>query len=142
MLLKEVNAFVSEQNPFIRMLNIQVTNISNGKAEATMPVMELHTNIHKTVHGGAIATLADTVMGLTCATVDKRVVTIDMSINYIRSVGAPNTLKAIGMLLHAGHNTMVVEAEVLDVCNKLIAKARGTFFVVGDAAEVVKASVI
>ena len=37
----------------------------------------------------------------------------------------------MGKVIHQGRNTMVVEAEICDGNGSLLAKARGTFFVVG-----------
>jgi acyl-CoA thioesterase len=97
-----------------------------------MPVnQDIHTNLYGAVHGGALASLADTAMGIACATVGKRVVTLEFNMNYIRSAIVQPAIEAIGVVIHNGSSTMVTECEILDQENALLAKARATFFIIG-----------
>jgi len=121
-----------DRNPFVGLLRMKIEALREGEAELSMPVIqEVHTNLFGVAHGGSLASLADTVMGVACATKRSRVVTIDMNINYIQSAPSGESVKARGWIIHHGKNTMVVEAEILDGSGQLLAKARGTFFVVG-----------
>lgn len=124
---------IYERNSFVRLLDMEITSLKEGEAVITMPVNpDKHTNLYNAVHGGAVASLADTVMGVACATTGNRVVTIDLNINYIKNAAAHETITATGKVIHCGRQTMVVEAEVLaGDANRLIAKARGTFMVIG-----------
>lgn len=84
--LKKQLTKLYDQNSFVRLLDMKIVEISEGKAVLTMAVdPNKHTNLYHVLHGGAQASLADTVMGVACATLGKRVVTIDMNINFIKS---------------------------------------------------------
>jgi acyl-CoA thioesterase len=61
-----------------------------------------------------------------------------MNINFIKSIEAKGTIKAIANVIHHGRNTIVAEAEVFILGSELAAKARGTFFVIGNLEELAK----
>jgi acyl-CoA thioesterase len=121
-----------DRNPFVRFLQLKVESVSEGSVVVTMPVStDVHTNLYDIAHGGALAGLADTAMGIACASMGKRTVTLDISMNYIRAAGVQPVIKAHGKVVHNGKTTMVVEVDIVDAAEKLIAKSRATFFVVG-----------
>jgi len=124
------------QNAYVNLLDMRIDNIQEGMASVTMPVApDKHTNLYKCIHGGAVASLADTVMGIACATTGNRVVTIDLNINYISNAAQNDIIRGTGTVIHCGRKTMVVECEILAHNSKLIAKSRGTFMVIGKFEE-------
>ena len=120
-----------ESNPFVSLLQMKITQLETDMIELSMPITSNHTNLYDTVHGGALASLADTAMGMACSLTGKKVVTLEMNLNFVRAAGRRKSLHAIGRVLHNGRQTLVAEAEIFDNENKLVTKARGTFFVVG-----------
>ncbi len=131
-MLKKYLAEIYQINPFVNLLKMQISDIGEGRVELTMPIIqEVHTNLYGVAHGGAIASLVDTAMGIACATVGKRVVTLELNLNYMRSAVVQPAVKAIGVVIHNGSRTIVAECEVFDRENALLAKARATFFVIG-----------
>lgn len=123
---------VYERNSFVRLLDITIAEMGEGYAILNMPVdPEKHTNLYYALHGGALASLADTAMGVSCATLGNRVVTVEMNINFIKSAGKGEIVRAQGKVIHAGRQTMVVECDMHDSSGSLLGKARGTFMVVG-----------
>ena len=121
-----------QRNAFVQHLEIRLASLAFGKVTMFMPVKpEKHTNLYGVAHGGALASLADVVMGIACATYGNRIVTMELNINYLKN-GQPNSdLHATGSVIHAGRQTMVAEGEIYDDQRVLLAKARGTFFVTG-----------
>lgn len=80
------------------------------------------------VHGGIIATLADTVMSAAAATTNGNIYrTVDISLNYFAPVFEVVELRADGYVVHPGNTIAVVEASLYNNEGKLIAKSRGTF---------------
>jgi acyl-CoA thioesterase len=131
--LKQILNRVYEANPFVQLLQMKITDMGPGLVTLQMPVVEdKHTNLHGFAHGGAEASLADTAMGLVCATFDKKVVTLNMSMNYLKPALAGELVKAVARVVHNGRTTLVVEADLLDQSGTLLAKSMGTFFVVGN----------
>jgi len=55
-----------------------------------------------------------------------------MNINFIRGAKPGGNIYARATVLHHGKKTLVVEAEIVNEAEQLIAKSRGTFFVVGN----------
>lgn len=128
--------FIYDHNPFVKLLEIEIISIDNGSTKLLMPVvLGKHTNLHEIAHGGAIASLADTAMGVACGTLNQKVVTMDMNINFVEGAKAGGIIYAYSKVIHQGRNTLVVEAEVVNAEAKLLAKSRGTFFVVGKFLE-------
>ncbi|WP_425058257.1 Acyl-coenzyme A thioesterase PaaI [Sporomusa carbonis] len=124
---------IYNQNPFVDLLQIKIVELQEGAAKLTMPVVNAkHTNLYNVAHGGALASLADTAMGVACATTGKKVLTLDMNMNFIRSAKPRETISAVGRVVHNGTHTMVAETDIVDSMNNLILKARATFFVIGN----------
>ena len=122
---------IYELNPFVVLLNMKLDRLGLGEADLSMPVPHQLTNFFGMLHGGALASLADTTMGVSCVTLGKRVMTLDMNINFIRGGQEGETLQSRAKVIHNGNKTLVVENEVVNQEGILLAKARGTFFVVG-----------
>ena len=122
---------IYKQNPYVNLLDINLVQLDEGYAELSMPIMNKHTNLYNVAHGGALASLADTCMGVACATTGKKVVTLEMNMNFIKGAVPQLELRGIGKIIHNGKSTIVAEGQILDSQNNMIATARGTFYVTG-----------
>src|SRR5215470_6585425 len=114
---------------FSALMGFQVAKLSNGGAILTVTTGNRHRQIHEVMHGGVLAALADTASAVAAYTVvppGTEVVTIELKINYLLPV-AGGKVKAEGKVLRAGRNFIVVECEVIDQQNALVAKALLTF---------------
>lgn len=120
------------QSSFVKLLRMKLERVEPGLAEVSMPIDPAsHTNLYGVSHGGSLASLADTAMGAACASLGRRVVTLDLNMNFLKAAPAGTEVRAIGKILHNGRQTLVAECEVFGVEDRLLTKARGTFFVVG-----------
>ncbi|MDF2566294.1 MAG: phenylacetic acid degradation-related protein [Massilibacillus sp.] len=118
-------------NPFVKQLEIKLVKAQVGRVEMLMPIdSDFHTNVYKIAHGGALMSLADTAMGATCLTLNKKVVTLEFNINCIKGAPSNCSVLAIGQVIHNGASTIVVEADIIGENGEFYAKARGTFFVI------------
>lgn len=119
-----------EDNPFVKQLKIQLIDVQVGRVELKMPIDgDFHINAYGIAHGGALMSLADTAMGATCLTLNKKVVTLDFNINCIKGAPCNCLVIATGKVVHNGARTVVVEADIMGEKGEIYAKARGTFFV-------------
>ena len=103
-----------------------------GHAVFRMPVLDLHKQIHRVVHGGVLAMLADTAGGFAAflaAPVGARVVTIEMKINFLEAV-EHGEIKADARVLRQGRSTSVVDCDVRDEDQRLVSKALMTFAII------------
>jgi uncharacterized protein (TIGR00369 family) len=117
-------------NP-VNHFGFQLAKAERGRAVFRMPVLELHKQIHRVVHGGVLASLADTAGGFAAflaAPPGSRVLTIEMKINFLEGV-EHGEIKADARVIRQGRNTSVVECDVTDQDGRLVSKALMTFAV-------------
>lgn len=110
---------------------ITVEDAVRGHVTLAMSAAEEHLNLQGLVHGGVLATLLDTAMGLAVRSAldpGRRHVTIEMSVHYLRPAH-PGRLVAHGRTLRVGRTIAFAEAEVLDEEGRALASATGTFSV-------------
>lgn len=120
-----------QQMPFAGKLGFTVRDVQQNQVILEMPIIaEEHANLLGVVHGGVLMALADTAMGFACANQGSLPTTIDMNINFIKSIEAKGKIRASANIIHHGRNTIVAEAKVFSPGNELAAKARATFFVI------------
>jgi acyl-CoA thioesterase len=115
----------------INHFGIQLVKAERGRAVFRMPVLELHKQIHRVVHGGVLAMLADTAGGFAAflaAPAGARVVTIEMKINFLEGV-EHGEIEADARVLRQGRTTSVVDCDVTDEGGRLVSKALMTFAV-------------
>jgi len=130
---QEYFAATLRQMPFARSLGFEVREILPNQVVLEMPIVaEQHANLLDVVHGGVLMSIADTAMAFACGNMGIMPTTIDMNINFIKSIKAAGSIRAVASILHHGRHTIVAEAELYGVDRELAAKARGTFFVVGN----------
>jgi acyl-CoA thioesterase len=114
---------------FSVLVGLEVERLYDGGAVLGMTVNEHHLQIHNVVHGGVIATLADTAGALAAYTVSAlgaELATIELKINYLLPI-AEGKVEAEGKVLRAGRNFIVVECDIRNAQGQLAAKALMTF---------------
>ena len=122
-------------NTIIDYLNIDVIPMDNEEIRIELSVKESHTNFCDICHGGVLTTMADTAMGGLCFALNKKVVTMNLTIDFIHAVPMMTKVIAVPRMLHNGRTTMLCECDMVDGEGKLFAKAHATFFVIGPFIE-------
>jgi uncharacterized protein (TIGR00369 family) len=110
----------------------QLVKGEQGRAVIRMPVLDLHKQIHRVVHGGVVAMLADTAGGFAAFLAEPegtRVVTIEMKINFLEPV-EHGEITADARVIRRGRTVSVVDCNVTDGDDRLVAKALMTFAVI------------
>lgn len=123
------------ENPFVEKLMIKVDTVEMGRVVLWMDVEYLHINYYHIAHGGALMSLADTSMGATCLSCNKKVVTQSFSMNFVKAAPMGKRVIAVGRVLHNGSRTMTCETELINEEGQLLCKASGSFFVIGTFTE-------
>jgi len=119
---------------FSVLVGFAVERLYQGGAVLSMRVDDRHRQIHNVVHGGVIASLADTAGAIAAYTVSAlgiELVTIELKINYLLPI-ADGKVEAEGRVLRAGRNFTVVDCDVRNGQGELAAKALITFGVAGN----------
>jgi len=113
--------------PLHALLGLDLPHEEHGKLVVEMPVREEAFGTTGNLHGGAIATLIDVASASAAARSssfvpgENTMVTADLHVRYL---GRPktDTIRAEAKVVHAGRTLVVVECEVLDGEDRLIAK--------------------
>ena len=129
--LARASEHLRHSNP-INHFGFVLERAERGRAVFRMPVLELHKQIHRVVHGGVLAMLADTAGGFAAflaAPLGSRVATIEMKINFLETV-EHGEIKADARVLRQGRTTSVVDCDVTDGNRRLVSKALMTFAII------------
>lgn len=116
---------------FYRWAGVEIVDAAPGRAEVAFEAGPEHVNLQGLVHGGMLATLADTAMGLAIRTVlepDRRHVTVQLGVEFL-APGRPGRIVARGRSVKVGRQLGFAEAEIVDARGKLLARAHSTLSV-------------
>lgn len=123
------------QTPILEnFLELQVIELAEGKVIYSTKIIDKHSNLYGFVHGGTLASISDVAMGVSCITLGKRVVTIDMSISYIKNAPTGSTLTAVGEVISNGKTIMRAVGEIFNK-QQLLVRSQASYFVTGDFCE-------
>ncbi|MGH9865911.1 MAG: PaaI family thioesterase [Candidatus Acidiferrales bacterium] len=114
-----------------RQFGFRLDDAGPGRAVLKMKVLPKHKQIHGVVHGGVLASIADTAGGLATylsLPPGSRTATVEMKINFLEPVQR-GTIFAEARVIRLGKYLAVVECDVADDRGKLVAKALMTFSV-------------
>ena len=110
-------------------LGARLGEVEPGSVEVQLDVGTDHLNLFGTLHGGLIATLADTATGLAMLTsLDDGMthVTTSLSVTFLAPARS-GTVTARGRVLKRGRRFGYAEADVVDADGALLARAAATF---------------
>lgn len=120
------------RNTMVDYLGIEFTEIGDRHMSAKMPVDRRTNQPMGIVHGGATATLAETVASAAanyCIEKGKICVGLDLNINHIRAISS-GFVTAKATPLHLGKSTQVWEIKIQNEAGQLISAARLTIAVI------------
>lgn len=122
---------VVESAPYYQLLQITLDQIDVGFARFRMPFRKELTHPYGIVHGGAIASLADTAVAFALMTMiqpGERVTTVEFKINFLSSV---HNEEMIGeaRIVNKGRSLVMADMEVKNKDGKLIAKGLATYMI-------------
>src|SRR4029077_779920 len=116
--------------PYVRLLRMRFIAVSDGSATFEMPATSDLYNPNNVVHGGALASLADSAMGFAVFSTlspGENFTTAELHVNFLKAVTVDSgMLRSIGRVVQRGQQVAVAEADVLDQQNQLIARAGST----------------
>ena len=138
--VKDVPAYIREMyknNCFMNQFGVEIGEITCGSAVVSIKLDPAkHFNHRGICHGGVFTALADSVLGVTGASVGAVVATLNFSMNFIRNVHGAERISVKSSIRHHGRTTMVIEAELRDEKERLMATILTTMFIVGRFEEI------
>lgn len=117
---------------FEGFFNITIHEVEEGKSIHKIQTTENHANRQGYVHGGALSTICDMAMGTACMTVGKKVVTVDMTISYLKPTHIDRRLTAVGKVVSQGSTIVHTTGEIFDEEGQLLVRSQGTYYITGD----------
>jgi len=118
-------------SPFHRWAGITLVSVGGGQSEVAMDLDDHHFNPQGIVHGGVIAAIADTSIGLALRSMLRPGLThrtAQLNVHFL-SKGEGNRIIGRGRSRHLGQRMGYGEADVSDAEGRVLARASATFIV-------------
>ena len=118
-------------SPFLNHCGIELVSMGDGQAVLAMELTDALKNSGGMIHGGAIATIADSAAGPACWSLvgdDKMAVPTDFNLSCLKSLFA-GMITAEATILHAGRRFMRAEVSVKSG-DDLLARAGVSFMMI------------
>jgi len=125
---------LGEKSPFYQLLGMKIEEVRESYARLSIEIDEKHIQLLGTVHGGVMASLADSAAAWAIygSSDFKGVpVTVEMKINFLKPVKS-GRLVAEGRNIHRGSKIFVSDVEVKNCEGDLVAKGLLTYYLVED----------
>ena len=106
---------------YAKLLGLKVIEVSSGKARVAMELDERLVNPTNFAHGGAILSLADHTCGTAALTLGM-CIGGQFSVNFLSSPKNGETVFADANVIHNGRRTRVIDVEIKNQDDKMIAK--------------------
>lgn len=124
--------------PIARLIGFVLTEIAPGRGVIEFEAGPQHANPMGTLHGGVLCDIADAAMGMAYAAnlgEGETFTTLELKINFLKPVRT-GTLRAIGRVVKAGRTVGLVECDIVDDQDALVARASSTCMTLrGEQAE-------
>lgn len=114
--------------PVARLIGITMASAELGRVVMEMEVGPQHANPMGTLHGGILCDLADAAMGMAYASSldeGETFTTLELKINFLKPVWS-GRLTAAGRLVEGGRTVGLVECDIHDDKDRLVARASST----------------
>jgi uncharacterized protein (TIGR00369 family) len=111
-----------------QLLGLTIIHSGAGRATIEFEAGERHTNPMGTLHGGVLCDIADAAMGVAYKSTlaeGETFTTLELKINFLRPVWKAR-LRAQARVVRAGKAVGLVECDVLDERDRLVARASST----------------
>jgi uncharacterized protein (TIGR00369 family) len=127
-LLQKVHRGELPPPPVASLIGFELTAIEPGRAVIELVAEARHANPMGTLHGGILCDIADAAMGMAFAsTLDEgeTFTTLELKINFLKPVWT-GRLVATGRVVKGGRTIGLVECDVVDEKERLVARASST----------------
>jgi uncharacterized protein (TIGR00369 family) len=114
--------------PVADLIGFHPVSIQRGEAVIELQAERRHANPMGTLHGGILCDIADAAMGIAYASTleaGESFTTLELKINYLKPVWNA-TLRATGRVVKRGRTVGLVECDVVDEQDNLVARASST----------------
>jgi len=114
--------------PIATLIGFTLTSIGPGQAVIEFEATERHANPMGSLHGGVLCDIADAAMGMAYVSTleeGETFATLELKINFLKPVWKAR-LKAVGRVIKGGRTIGLVECDVTEEQEQLVARASST----------------
>lgn len=114
--------------PVAVLIGFRLTEVEPGQAIIEFDATERHANPMGSLHGGVLCDIADAAMGTAYASTleeGETYTTLELKINFLKPVWNAK-LRAVGRVVKRGRTVGLVECDVMDEKQSLVARATST----------------
>lgn len=130
--MHEIKAFFAEHDLFARHAGIELLEVEPGWARVTMKIEPYHFNGARTVHGGAIFTLADFAFAVASNSHGTLAMGINTSISYVKAA-ISGTLYAEAKEQSRNRKLATYTVNITDDTGELVALFQGMVYLKNDS---------
>ena len=127
-MLRKVQRGEAPPPPVAQLIGFTLAEVEPGRAVIVLDADRRHANPMGTVHGGVLCDIADAAMGIAYAgTLDEgeTFTTLELKINFLKPVRS-GRLVATGRVVKGGRTVGLIECDVVDDKERLVARASST----------------
>lgn len=128
--IRKAVKFRSQENLFVRNLDIQFEEFTKGHAVCSMVMKAQFLNQYHNGQGGCLMSLADNTMGTACCYLNDAVTTVDLQYHFMRAVKAGEKAVCTADVLHAGRKVVTVKCK-MEAGGRLVGYGTSTFYRLG-----------
>jgi acyl-CoA thioesterase len=117
-----------QSEPYVILFGIKVLELKKGYSLVQMKTKKSYDNIFSITHGGAIFSLVDVAFGSAANSYGTVAVALNISINYMKSVLAGDTLTAEATEVSRGRKVATYNILVRNSSNEIIASSQNVAY--------------
>lgn len=118
------------ENSILDFLGVEIVPTDDGCARLELEVKPHHSNPYGILHGGVLTTMADTAMGAACLMLNKKVVTVSITLEFLHPVPMDSRIITDAKILNEGRHIITCECSMIDADKKIYAKAHAIFYAI------------
>ncbi|GJM63172.1 PaaI family thioesterase [Persicobacter diffluens] len=120
---------IKSPSPFGNLFKGKILEVEGGRLTGEYLVRNEITNLAGMLHGGAICTILDEVMGLTIYTLDIKnfYPTVNINVDFLSSAKEGETVIVRSEVIRQGKHIIHIEGRLFNESGKLLAKGTSNF---------------
>ena len=114
--------------PIAKLIGFDLISVAPGEATLEFQATEAHANPMGTLHGGVLCDIADAAMGIAFSAnlaEGESFTTLELKINFLKPIWKAR-LRAVGRVVKQGRTVGLVECDIVDEKDNLVAHATST----------------
>lgn len=120
-----------ESSPFWKLLGIEMDQLNPEYVRIKLSINQSFLNVNGSVHGGIVASMLDSIMGVTLRhqNYDAKVATVSLTTQFIAPVLEGMVVYATAKVVNAGRRIASLEAKLESESGEILASGVATFMI-------------